>query len=82
MPDVYTGEGQEFIYLFIYLIQYLSRGIQFSRASLNGALEWDCKVPFKLPCTQPIHMISEWNIQIRPQQRGIPSYSNFWQHQL
>ena len=26
-----------FIYLF-YLIQYLSRGIQFSRASLNGAL--------------------------------------------
>ena len=24
--------------LFIYLIQYLSRGIQFSRASLNGAL--------------------------------------------
>ena len=25
-------------YLFIYLIQYLSRGIQFSRASLNGAL--------------------------------------------
>ena len=26
------------IYLFIYLIQYLSRDIQFSRASLNGAL--------------------------------------------
>ena len=26
------------LYLFIYLIQYLSRGIQFSRASLNGAL--------------------------------------------
>ena len=25
-------------YLFIYLIQYLSWGIQFSRASLNGAL--------------------------------------------
>ena len=24
--------------IFIYLIQYLSRGIQFSRASLNGAL--------------------------------------------
>ena len=27
-----------FIYFFIFLIQYLSRGIQFSRASLNGAL--------------------------------------------
>ena len=26
------------IYLFIYLFIYLSRGIQFSRASLNGAL--------------------------------------------
>ena len=27
-----------YFYLFIYLFQYLSRGIQFSRASLNGAL--------------------------------------------
>ena len=26
------------IFFFFYLIQYLSRGIQFSRASLNGAL--------------------------------------------
>ena len=32
------GRHWNIIYFFIYLIQYLSRGIQFSRASLNGAL--------------------------------------------
>ena len=27
-----------FLFIYFYLIQYLSRGIQFSRASLNGSL--------------------------------------------
>ena len=35
--DDYSSTKLLFIYLFN-LIQYLSRGIQFSRASLNGAL--------------------------------------------
>ena len=30
--------GGRFFFFFLFLIQYLSRGIQFSRASLNGAL--------------------------------------------
>ena len=33
------GRGQQYNeYFFFFLIQYLSRGIQFSRTSLNGAL--------------------------------------------
>ena len=45
-PHVYTERVSEVVrvcrergFLFIYLFIYLSRGIQFSRASLNGALK-------------------------------------------
>ena len=40
---IFSREGLVFIFfiflvIYLFLIQYLSRGIQFSRASLNGAL--------------------------------------------
>ena len=39
LNTIFTLEKKHIIYyLFIYLIQYLSRGIQVSKASLNGAL--------------------------------------------
>ena len=38
LSNLYALPTKKFFFFFFFFIQYLSRGIQFSRASLNGAL--------------------------------------------